>query len=58
MEKVILKQSEDQYALSALAEQIIAVYTTKQGNLLNAQCYEQSNTRVDVAKSVGVDFGR
>ena len=57
MEKVILKQTEDQYAYSAVAEQIIAVYTKKQGNLLNAQWYEQFNTRVDVSKSVGVDFG-
>ena len=57
MEKVILKHTEDQYAHSAVAEQIIAVYTTKQGNLSNAQWYEQFNTRVDVAKSVQVDFG-
>ena len=57
MEKVILKQTEDQYAHSAVTEQIIAVYTTKQGNLSNAQWYEQFNTRVDVANSVGVDFG-
>jgi hypothetical protein len=53
----ILKQKEDQYAHSAVVEQIIAVYTTKQGNLSNAQWYEQFNTRVDGAKSVGVDFG-
>ena len=57
MEKVILKQTKDQYTHSAVAEQIIAVHTTKQGNLTNAQWYEQFNTRVDVAKSVGVDFG-
>ena len=36
MEKVILKQTKDQYAHSAVAEQKIAVYTTKQGNLSNA----------------------
>ena len=57
MEKVILKQNEDQYAHSAVAEQIIAVYTTKQETLSNAKWYEQFNTRVDVAKSVGIDFG-
>jgi hypothetical protein len=57
MDKVILNQTEDQYAHSAVAEQIIAVYTTKQGNISNAQWYEQFNTRVDVAKSVSVDFG-
>jgi hypothetical protein len=58
MEKVILKQTKDQYTHSEVTEQIIAVYTTKQGNLTNAQWYEQFNTRVEVAKSVGVDFGQ
>ena len=48
MEKVILKQTEDQYAHAAVAEQIISVYTTKQGTLSNAQWYEQFNTRVEL----------
>ena len=57
IEKVILKQTEDQYVHAAVAEQLIVVYTTKQRNLSNAQWYEHFNTRVDVAKSMGVDFG-
>ena len=40
-----------------MAEQITSLYTTKQGTLSNAQWYEQFNMRVEVAKSVGVDFG-
>ena len=57
IEKLILKQTEDQYVHAAVAEQLISVYTTKQGNLSNAQWYEHFNIRVDVSKSMGVDFG-
>ena len=38
-------------------EQEMAVKTFKQGSLSNAAFMEKLNTRFDVAKSVGVDFG-
>ena len=54
---MVLKQTEDQYPFAAVHEQSLAVLNTKQGGLSNTQWYERFNTRHDVARSVGVDFG-
>ena len=57
IERVILKQSEDQYPFAAVHEQNLAVLNTRQGSLSNTQWYERFNTRYDVARLVGVEFG-
>ena len=57
IERVILKQNEDQYPFAAIHKQNLAVLNTKQGGLSNTQWYERFNTRYDVARSVGVEFG-
>jgi hypothetical protein len=48
---------EDQYPFAVVHEQNFAILNTKQGGLSNTQWYEHSNTRCDVARSVGVEFG-
>ena len=57
IERVVLKQTEDQYPFAAVHEQSLAVLHTKQGGLSNTQWYEHFNTCHDVAQSVGVEFG-
>jgi len=57
VERSILKQSESEYVFATGYEHEIAVKTFKQGSLSNAAFMEKMNTRFDVAKSVGVDFG-
>ena len=57
IERVVMKQTGDKYAPHNLVENLLAVLTLKQQvNQSNAQWYEKLNTRVDVAKSVGVQF--
>lgn len=56
IEKVILKQTDDQYPFAAVVEQAVALFTACQGNMTNAQWYERFNTRYEVAKSVGAQF--
>ncbi len=56
IEQVILKQTEDQYPVAALWEQLSNVANAKQGNLTNNKWYDCFNTKVEVAKSVGVSF--
>ena len=56
IERVILKQTEDQYPVAALWEQLTNVVNAKQGNLTNKEWYDRFNTKVEVAKSVGVKF--
>ncbi len=52
----ILKQTEDQYPVAALWEQLSNVANAKQGNSTNNKWYDRFNTKVEVAKSVGVSF--
>ncbi|MGL5935066.1 MAG: hypothetical protein ACRCZI_05535, partial [Cetobacterium sp.] len=54
IEKIILSQSDDQYPYATLFEQDKILVGFHQGELTNAQFYEKFNTRVDVAKAVGV----
>jgi hypothetical protein len=56
IERVILKQTEDQYPVAALWEQLCNVTNAKQGNMTNNKWYDRFNTKVEVAKSVGVSF--
>ena len=57
IEKVVMKQTGDEYPPQNLVENLLAVLTLKQQtNQSNAQWYEKLNTRVDVAESVGVQF--
>jgi hypothetical protein len=56
IEQVILKQTEDQYPVAALWEQLTNVVNAKQTNLTNNEWYDWFNTKVEVAKSVGVNF--
>jgi hypothetical protein len=56
IKQFILKQTEDQYPVAVLWEQLSNVANTKQGNLTNNKWYDHFNTKVKVAKSVGVSF--
>jgi hypothetical protein len=56
IERVILKQTEDQYSVAALWEQLSNVANTKQGNSTSNEWYEWFNTKVEVVESVGVSF--
>ncbi len=56
IKQVILKQTEDQYPVAALWEQLSNVANAKQGNLTNNEWYDCFNTKVEVAESVGVSF--
>ena len=57
IEKVVMKQTGDEYPPHNLVENLLAVLMLKQQtNQSNAQWYEKLNTRVDVAESVGVQF--
>jgi hypothetical protein len=47
---------EDQYPVAALWEQLSNVANAKQGNSTNNEWYNRFNTKVEVAKSVGVSF--
>ena len=57
IERVIMKQTGDEYAPCNLVDHLLAVLTMRQpNNMSNSQWYEKFNTRVDVAESVGVKF--
>ncbi len=56
IESVVLKQTEDQYLVTAVWDQYGAVYNAKQGNLTSSEWYERFNTKVEVAESVGCVF--
>ncbi len=57
IERVVLKQTKDQYPFAIVHEQSLAVLNTKQGGLSNTQWYERFNTCQDIAHSVGVELG-
>jgi hypothetical protein len=57
IERVVMKQTGDEYQPTNLVDNLLAVLLLKQpNNMSNAQWYEKFNTRVDVAESVGVEF--
>ena len=57
IEKFILKQSDNQYKISIIIEQLklLLVYWQDDG-VTNAVYYNQFKTRVDVAEHIGVSF--
>ena len=57
IEKVVMKQTDDEYAPSNLVDHMMAVLSMKQpNNLSNSLWREKLDTRVDVAESIGVEF--
>jgi len=56
IERVILRQTEDQYPVAAVWEQLVSVYSSKQGNMTNNEWYERFTTKIEVAESVGCEF--
>ncbi len=56
IKQVILRQTEDQYPVAALWEQLSNVANAKQGNSTNTKWYDWFNTKGEVAKSEGVSF--
>jgi hypothetical protein len=56
IKQVILKQTEDHYQVAGLWEQLPNVANAKQGNSTKNKWYDQFNTKVEVAESVGVSF--
>jgi hypothetical protein len=56
IKRVVLKQTEDQYPVAVLWEQLSNIANAKQGNLTNNKLYDCFNTKVEVAESVGVSF--
>ena len=57
IERVVMRQTDDEYAPSNLVDHIMAVFGMKQpNNLSNSLWREKLDTRVDVAESIGVEF--
>jgi hypothetical protein len=56
IETVVLKQTEDQYPLSAMWDQYRQVFNAQQGNLSNTEHYRLYQTKIEVAESVGCTF--
>jgi hypothetical protein len=56
IKRVVLKQTEDQYPVAAIWDQMTAVYSVRQGNLSNNEWYKRFTTKVIVAESVGCQF--
>ena len=54
IENTTLTQAEDQYPFATIYEQEHAFYSFRQETLSSPQWYEQCNTKVDVASSIGV----
>ena len=57
IEKIILKQSDNQYKIGVIIEQwkLLLAYCQDDG-VTNAAYYDQFKTRVDVAEHIGVSF--
>ena len=59
IEKLVLKQTDDQYPLATMWEQYKRVFNAVQpSNATNHQWAEQLSTMVEVAQSIGCDFGK
>jgi len=56
IKKTVQGQTEDQYVYATVYEQMVGLFGYRQETMSNAQWYEQFNTRVYVATSVGVSF--
>ena len=59
IEKVVMKQTDDEFAPSNLVDHLLAVLTLKQpNNLSNPLWRKKFDTWVDVAELVGVEFDK
>jgi hypothetical protein len=57
IEKFILKQSDNQYKIGIVIEQLKLLLTYRQDDgMTNAAYYDQFKTRADVAEHIGVSF--
>ncbi len=57
IEKIILKQSDNQYKIAIIMEQLKLLLAYRQDDgVTNAVYYNQFKTRVDVAEHIGVSF--
>ncbi len=57
IKKIILKQSDNQYKIAIIMEQLKLLLTYRQDDgVTNAAYYNQFKTRVDVAEHIGVSF--
>jgi hypothetical protein len=57
IERVVLRQTGDEYQGANIVDNLLSVLTIRQANnISNAQWYERFNTRVEVAESVGIRF--
>ncbi len=57
IEKFILKQSDNQYKIGIIIEQLKLLLAYRQDDgVTNVAYYDQSKTRVDVAEHIGVSF--
>ena len=56
IEKIVLKQTDEEYPFAGVCDQLVHVMVGKQGTLTNHQWYERFNTRCETAKSCGVRF--
>ena len=57
IERVVMKQTGDEYPPCNIVDNLLSVLLMKQQqNMSNAQWYEQFCTRVDVAELMGVTF--
>jgi hypothetical protein len=57
IERVVHKQTKNQYPFAAVHEQSLAVLNNKQGGLSNTQWHKRFNTWHVIARSVGVELG-
>jgi hypothetical protein len=59
IKKLVLKQTDDQYPFATMWEQYRRIFNAVQpGNATNHQWAEQLSTMVEVAQSIGCDFGK
>jgi hypothetical protein len=57
IEKSILKQSDNQYKIGIIIEQLKLLLAYRQyDGVMNAVYYDQFKTRVDIAEHIGVFF--
>ena len=56
IERVIFRQTEEQYPVAAVWEQLVSVYSSKQVNMTNNEWHERFTTKIEVAESVGCEF--
>ena len=56
IKSVVLKQTKDQYPVSAVWEQYGAVFNAKQENMTSTEWYERFNIKIEVAESVSCVF--